>query len=295
MEPLCSHFGATLELLWSYSGATAEPPVKPSVAPSTTSQKSQDSPRELRRSPYLWAALAGLILIPAMRPLLRFEPAPPPLYGRIPHVRLADQHGRPMELGTATGDAQRPVLIAGFLGAGCAHACAGVLEALTALDERLRSEGVAGIEAVAIALDPDADTPAVLGRRAAERDRDGGIRLLSGEPAAIRSLLRGFRAGDPRVLLESAPGVEDPAARGRAGASEGAAPARPATPGDHADPVESGDSWRDRLVLVDPAGGLRGSYGLDAAGIDEVFHRAQHVRDERRPPQPARMPARAPG
>lgn len=37
-----------------------------------------------------------------------------------------------------------------------------------------------------------------------------------------------------------------------------------------------------RLVLVDRDGAVRGGYGIDALGLDEVFHRSRHVLDERR-------------
>jgi protein SCO1 len=36
-----------------------------------------------------------------------------------------------------------------------------------------------------------------------------------------------------------------------------------------------------KIVLVDGRGGLRGHYGTDAEGIDEVFHRSQHVLKEK--------------
>jgi hypothetical protein len=51
------------------------------------------------------------------------------------------------------------------------------------------------------------------------------------------------------------------------------------------EPVPAGDTPLDavaragRLVLVDPEGGLRGTYASDASGIDEIYNRAQHVRD----------------
>lgn len=32
-----------------------------------------------------------------------------------------------------------------------------------------------------------------------------------------------------------------------------------------------------RLLLIDAAGNLRGHYGIDEVGLDEVYHRAQHV------------------
>jgi cytochrome oxidase Cu insertion factor (SCO1/SenC/PrrC family) len=37
-----------------------------------------------------------------------------------------------------------------------------------------------------------------------------------------------------------------------------------------------------KLVLVDGEGAIRGYYGIDAVGLDEVFHRSRHVLQEQR-------------
>jgi cytochrome oxidase Cu insertion factor (SCO1/SenC/PrrC family) len=50
--------------------------------------------------------------------------------------------------------------------------------------------------------------------------------------------------------------------------------------GDAAPPLPG--AHEGRLFLVDPRGGIRGVYGHDALGLDEVYHRSLHVRDERR-------------
>jgi len=49
--------------------------------------------RRLLHSPFFWAALAGVITIPAIRPLTRHVPAPPPVLGRLPAVSLVDSRG----------------------------------------------------------------------------------------------------------------------------------------------------------------------------------------------------------
>ena len=35
-----------------------------------------------------------------------------------------------------------------------------------------------------------------------------------------------------------------------------------------------------KIIIVDSMGGIRGYYNSDASGIDEVFHRSQHVMKE---------------
>jgi protein SCO1/2 len=42
------------------------------------------------------------------------------------------------------------------------------------------------------------------------------------------------------------------------------------------------EAIRERFVLVDGAGRIRGFYGTDAMGLDEIFHRSRHVLDEQR-------------
>jgi protein SCO1/2 len=44
----------------------------------------------------------------------------------------------------------------------------------------------------------------------------------------------------------------------------------------------TGEAVQDRFALVDGAGRIRGFYGTDTMGRDEIFHRSRHVLDERR-------------
>ena len=46
------------------------------------------------RNPFVWFFFAGIILITLMRPLLRREPAPPPVVGQLPAYSLVDTTGR---------------------------------------------------------------------------------------------------------------------------------------------------------------------------------------------------------
>ena len=59
-------------------------------------EPTSDPPRgrpPLRKNPYFWAAIAGLVLVPAIRPLTRRVPEPPPAVGRMPAFELTDRAG----------------------------------------------------------------------------------------------------------------------------------------------------------------------------------------------------------
>ena len=224
-----------------------------SVAATTTSEadsavaSSADGAHEGRRrslfeNPFLWAALAGLVLIPLMRPLLRFEPAPPPVIATLPEFRLADQNGQMF------GNAQLggAVHVVGFVFTRCTTVCPVVTAGLSKLARRLDASNSEGIELLLVTVDPEHDTPDVL-RAFAERHAldPARFRLVTGDPTAVRSLVvDGFLVG-----MGKAP--------------EGAGPIDIAHTG--------------RLALVDGAGGLRGFYDITEEGLDEVYHRARTV------------------
>jgi len=44
----------------------------------------------------------------------------------------------------------------------------------------------------------------------------------------------------------------------------------------------TGEPFQEKFVLVDGAGRIRGFYGTDTMGLDEIFHRSRHVLDEQR-------------
>ena len=191
------------------------------------------SRRSWLHSPYLWATIASLIAIPAMRPFLRHEPAPPPVLFRLPPFTLVDSNGLPF----GSAQLEGRVYVLGFFSTRAEAAAPGPVEALARLDRRFREAGRDGVPLVSITVEPEADTPPVL--------RAFGD--ANGIDARRWSLLTG-PADEIRALLAGSAG---------------------------------------RLVLVDREGGVRGSYGTDEAGIDEVFHRSRHVEEE-----PSRTPPR---
>ena len=203
-------------------------------------------PRSWLRSPYFWAAIAGLIAIPAMRPLLRYEPAPPPVLYRLPPFSLTDSAGRP--LGSTELEGQ--VWVADFIFTRCGSICPLLTQAMSRLDRRYRENGIEGIHLVSISVDPEFDTPQVLAEYGAAHGIDPRRwSLLTGPTETIRVLItEGFRfAYDP-----------DPSA-----------------PADGSDLIEIAHTGK--LVLVDRHGGVRGLYDIDESGLDEIYHRSQHV------------------
>jgi protein SCO1/2 len=197
----------------------------------------------LFRSPFFWAAIAGLLLIPAMRPLLRFEPAPPPVLGRLPAFTLLDSRGEPF----GSDDLRGRVWVASFIFTRCASICPLLTDAMARLDRRYREESVAGVHLVSITVDPEFDTPERLREYAVAHGADPARwTMLTGDPQLVRTLVvDGFRTplGEPEL-------------RG----------------GSLADIAHTG-----KLVLVDGSGGIRGYYDADSVGLDEVFHRSRHV------------------
>jgi protein SCO1/2 len=104
-----------------------------------------------------------------------------------------------------------------------------------------------GIRLVSFSVDPGHDTPEVLRAYAKELGADPAVwTLLTGDPERVHELvIDGFKV--PRGAVPGATsGPEDVAHAGK-------------------------------VVLVDGSGRIRGYYGTDETGLDEVYNRAQHV------------------
>ena len=203
----------------------------------------------LHRNPWLWAFLLGCVTLTALRPLLRHEPPPPPVIGQLPEFSLVDSRGQRFGSADLAGD----VYVANFVFTRCASICPLLTRAMVSLEERYEREGIEGIRLVSISVDPEFDTPERLADYASGHRVDPRRWVfLTGEPADVRSLVvDGFRTamGSPDILEG---GMIDVAHTGK-------------------------------FVIVDGSGGIRGYYDTDREGLDEIFHRSRHVRDERGP------------
>ena len=212
------------------------------------------APHDLVRPPWLlfiqrhiWviAGVAGILTLTLIRPLLRHVPEPPPVMFELPDdYALVDHHGRPFTPETMRGK----VWVAGFVFTTCPSTCPVVTRSMADLRERFDKMGH-DVEMVSFTVDPTHDTPEVL----AEYFEGIGVqtdkwRFVTGEPRAVLSLVReGFQLG-----------VGD----------------REAGP----DGIAYDIAHSTKLALIGPDGGVRGFYGIEPdEGLDEIYHRAQHL------------------
>ena len=200
----------------------------------------------LWRNPFLWAFFIGIVTITALRPFLIHRPDPPPVGWQLPEYRLIDQRGEPFGSADLAGD----VYVASFFFTSCPSICPKLMQQLGRLRDKYDEDGVDGIRMVGITVDPERDTPEILGRygEALGIDPDRWL-LLTGDPAEIRDLLvNGFKVamGDPDA------------------------------PSD----VPYDIAHSGKLVIVDARGGHRGFYDHDDTGLEEVFHRSRHVLED---------------
>lgn len=216
-------------------------------------------PSDLARPPWLlfiqrhiWviAGIAGILTLTLIRPFLRHVPEPPPVMFELPDdYALVDHEGQPFTPETMKGK----VWVAGFVFTTCPSTCPVVTKAMADLRERFDKMGH-DVEMVSFTVDPAHDTPEVL----AEYSSSIGVetdkwRFVTGEPKAVISLVRdGFRLGVGEREADEAGVAYDIA-------------------------------HSTKLALVGPDGDVRGYYGIEPdEGLDEIYHRAQHVLREMR-------------
>jgi len=182
-----------------------------------------------------------------IRPVLRREPAPPPVLGQLPEFRLTASRGG--AFGTAELEGQ--VYVTSFFFTRCLSICPLLTAAMGRLQQRYDEAGIEGVRLVSISVDPEYDTPERLRKYGEVHGVDPRRwTLLTGEADEIRRLVvEGFRTplGEPE------------------------------TSGDLVEIAHTG-----KLVLVDGRGAIRGYYASDATGLDEVYHRSRHILRESR-------------
>ena len=204
--------------------------------------------RALLRNPYVWGFVIGVVTLTAIRPLLRHVPEPPPVLSQPPPFSLVGIDGTPYGSEQLHGQ----VYVANFFFTSCRSICPAIMQGMGRLQAAFAERNVRGVRLVSISVDPEHDTPEVLGTYAKGLSADPERwTFLTGDPERVRRLVvDGFK-----TPLASPP---------------------PLSP-DAVDIAHTG-----KLVLVDGFGRIRGYYGSDEPGLDEVFNRAQHVlRQER--------------
>jgi protein SCO1 len=200
----------------------------------------------LWRNPYVVAFVVGCVTVTLLRPLLRYEPKPPPVLSQLPEFALIDTSGKPF----GSADLRGQVWIASFFFTHCPSVCPLLMSRMAELQQHYDEAHIDGIRLVSITVDPVRDTPDVL--RAAEPRygvEPARWTLLTGAPDQVRDLCTaGFHV-----------------------------------PGFDTEAMRAGDiPHSTKVVLVDTQNRIRGYYDTDDEGLDEVFNRAQHVLKEAR-------------
>ena len=195
------------------------------------------------RNPFVIAFFAGIVTLTLIRPLLRREPEPPPVLSQLPAFTLEDATGKPY----GSADLAGQVYIASFFFTRCPSICPLLMQNVKKLQQGLDARELKGIRLVSITVDPENDTPAVLTDYARNLGARGGRwTFLTGPKDKVEEIVvSGFKTPMDRA--------DTP-------------------PGSAMDIAHTG-----KVVLVDGSGRIRGYYGTDDMGLDEVFNRAQHV------------------
>jgi protein SCO1/2 len=206
------------------------------------------TPRAVLRNPYVWGFVIGIVTLTLIRPLLRHVPEPPPVLSQLPAFTLVGVDGKPF----GSAELRGQVYVANFFFTSCRSICPAIMHGMSRLQDGFAQRNIGGIRLVSISVDPEHDTHEVL----AEYGKGMGVdprqwTLLTGDPEQVRRLVvEGFKT----------PVVDPP-------------------PGG-AGPIDIAHSGK--LVLVDGSGRIRGYYGTDEMGLDEVYNRAQHVLRQQR-------------
>jgi protein SCO1/2 len=206
------------------------------------------TPRAVLRNPYFWGFVIGIVTLTLIRPLLRHIPEPPPVLSQLPAFTLVGEDGNPY----GSADLRGQVYVANFFFTSCRSICPAIMHGMSRLQDGFAQRNIDGIRLVSISVDPEHDTPEVLAAYAKGMGIDPRRwTLLTGDPEQVRRLVvDGFKT----PVIDPPPGGSEPI-----------------------DIAHSG-----KLVLVDGSGRIRGYYGTDELGLDEVYNRAQHVLRQQR-------------
>ena len=197
---------------------------------------------KLLKNPYFLAAVAGAITIPLLRPCLRNVPDPPPVLAELPAYALTSQDGEAFGSEQLRGH----VYVANFIFTTCRSMCPGLTRAMASLQDKFEQIDV-DIRLVSFTVDPATDTPERLEAYAEEYGADTSRwTFLTGSEEELEDLIvNGFMTavGEPQR--------------------------------DGAGMIDIAHSAK--FILIDRDGQIRGYYDSDELGLDEIFHRSQHV------------------
>jgi protein SCO1/2 len=109
--------------------------------------------------------------------------------GPAPDFTLTTQDGQPLSLANLRGK----VAVATFIYASCTDTCPLLTAKMAGIQKRLGSDFGSRVFFVSVTVDPERDTPEVLGRYARAHGANlGGWAFLTGSPAQIRDVSRSY-------------------------------------------------------------------------------------------------------
>lgn len=203
----------------------------------------ESRPPGLPRYTFLWAFLIGIIVLTLIRPCLRRVPAPPPVQGTFPVVRLIAADGTAIDPVSLKGS----VWVVSIESVPCLEACAERRARMLELKDALAGFHLGGIRLLSLEVETARPTdPAPDHMETYEPDPNRPVAAPPPPPAG---------PADPSPPLWLAARLDE-------------------------DDLEAFGGLENlgRLLLVDAEGGLRGWYAADQDGFNEIYNRAQHVR-----------------
>jgi len=205
--------------------------------------------RFIMRYPWHIAIAVGLVAIPASRSCTRFEPPPPPIISSLPSFTLVDAaSAKPF----GTSNLQGSVWVAGFVFTTCPTTCPAVTRAMRTLQRRF-IENEVPVKLVTFTVDPEYDTPERLVAYAKKNSAE--MSSWHWLTSTTNKQMEDVVVGGFRTAMGAKKKIE----------------------GGMFDIAHT-----TKLALVDWAGNIRGYYASDARGLDELFHRSQHVLKQQR-------------
>lgn len=199
--------------------------------------------RIFMRHPYLVAFFVGITLITAMRPLTRHVPDAPAVIYQMPGFDLVDQNGERFTLESMRGE----VWVAGFIFTSCPSICPKISRSMVGLQDKFETFEI-DARMITFSVDPETDTPEVLARYAETIGADTSRwTFVTGDRSAMEKLV----VGGFKLAMDEPKPIDEPSMYDIAHST--------------------------KLVLVDAEGGIRGFYSTDEVGLDEIYHRTQHV------------------
>ena len=109
--------------------------------------------------------------------------------GPAPDFTLTTQDGQPLSLASLRGK----VAVATFIYASCTDTCPLLTAKMVGIQKRLGSDFGSRVYFISVTVDPERDTPEVLGRYARTHGANlGGWAFLTGTPAQIRDVSRSY-------------------------------------------------------------------------------------------------------